>query len=38
MKGPAPRPLKNLNGVFIGNIVIEYFVRGFKKFSDIVRA
>ena len=37
MKGPAIRSLKELNGVFNGNVVVEYFIRGKKKFRDIVR-
>jgi GT2 family glycosyltransferase len=37
VKGPVPMSLKELDGVYKGNIVIEYFLRGKKKFGDIVR-
>lgn len=31
------RPLQELAGVYHGNIVIDYFARGKKKFSEIMK-
>jgi GT2 family glycosyltransferase len=37
MKGPVTKSLKELDGVYNGSVVVEYFIRGKKKFCDIVR-
>jgi hypothetical protein len=35
-KSPKPKAMKQMNGVYDGNVVFEFFAKGKKKFSEII--